>query len=72
MNKNRYSGISFMSLLFLLFLGLKLTNYISWSWWWVTSPIWFLPAMIFSVITIMIFFVVILLTIKQLFELFSK
>lgn len=27
-------------LLFLLFLGLKLTGYIDWSWWWVTAPLW--------------------------------
>ena len=27
-------------LLFLLFLGLKLTGYITWSWWWVTAPLW--------------------------------
>jgi hypothetical protein len=27
-------------LLFLVFLVLKLTNVISWSWWWVTSPLW--------------------------------
>lgn len=26
--------------LFLLFLGLKLGGAISWSWWWVTAPIW--------------------------------
>jgi hypothetical protein len=32
-------------LLFLLFLALKLTGYITWSWWWVTAPIW-IPAII--------------------------
>jgi hypothetical protein len=28
------------TILFLIFLVLKLTNNISWSWWWVTSPLW--------------------------------
>jgi hypothetical protein len=32
--------ISFMGLLTLLFIGLKLTNYIDWSWLWVLAPIW--------------------------------
>lgn len=26
--------------LFIVFLILKLTNTIDWSWWWVTSPLW--------------------------------
>jgi hypothetical protein len=26
--------------LFLVFLVLKLTEVIDWSWWWVTSPLW--------------------------------
>jgi Transmembrane Fragile-X-F protein len=25
---------------FIVFLILKLTDAISWSWWWVTSPLW--------------------------------
>lgn len=29
---------SFPSWLTLLFIGLKLTHYIDWSWWWVFSP----------------------------------
>jgi hypothetical protein len=33
-------GIGFVSLLALLFIGLKLTGYITWSWWWVLSPLW--------------------------------
>lgn len=33
-------GIGFGGALFLLFLGLKLTGYITWSWWWVTAPLW--------------------------------
>ena len=27
-------------LLFAVFLVLKLTGVISWSWWWVTAPFW--------------------------------
>jgi hypothetical protein len=33
-------GVSFVGLLTLLFIGLKLTGYITWSWVWVLSPIW--------------------------------
>lgn len=38
-------GISFLSLLTILFIGLKLTNYIDWSWFWVLSPV-LIPAII--------------------------
>ena len=34
------SGIGFTGLLTILFIGLKFTHYIDWSWWWVLSPIW--------------------------------
>lgn len=27
-------------LLFLVFLVLKLTGEIDWSWWWITAPLW--------------------------------
>lgn len=40
MNTKTSSGISFPTLLFIVFLILKLTNVIDWSWWWVTSPLW--------------------------------
>ena len=33
-------GASFCSLLTVLFIGLKLTGHITWSWWWVLSPLW--------------------------------
>lgn len=33
-------GISFMGLLTILFIALKLTGYIQWSWWWVLAPLW--------------------------------
>ena len=44
-------GVSFAGLLFLLFLGLKLTNQIDWSWWWVTAPLW-ITATLYIVIAI--------------------
>ena len=43
---NNNGGISFSGALFLVFLILKLTDNIDWSWWWVTSPIW-IPACLF-------------------------
>lgn len=33
-------GIGIGMILFLIFLALKLTGNIDWSWWWVTSPLW--------------------------------
>ena len=33
-------GIGFIGLLTIVFITLKLTNYIDWSWWWVLSPLW--------------------------------
>ncbi len=33
-------GIGFAGLLTILFIALKLTGVIAWSWWWVLSPIW--------------------------------
>lgn len=34
------SGIGFTGLLTIVFIVLKLTGYIAWSWWWVLSPLW--------------------------------
>jgi hypothetical protein len=38
--KSSSGGIGFFGLLTVVFITLKLTNYIDWSWWWVLSPIW--------------------------------
>lgn len=42
--KNKNSGISysliFAILLTVAFVVLKLCKVISWSWWWVVSPLW--------------------------------
>ena len=37
--KNIYKGVGFLDLLSILFIALKLTGYIMWTWWWVLSPI---------------------------------
>ncbi len=34
------SGIGFTGLLTITFIVLKLCGVISWSWWWVLSPLW--------------------------------
>ena len=39
-------GTSIVGLLGVLFVGLKLTNVIAWSWWWVLSPFWIPLALI--------------------------
>ena len=41
-------GIGFFGLLAIVFIVLKLTNYISWSWWYVLLPLWWwIPLLIF-------------------------
>lgn len=53
-------GVSFAGLLFLLFLGLKLTNQIDWSWWWVTAPLWGPIALVLGFALIVIFIAVLI------------
>lgn len=33
-------GIGFCGALAILFIALKLTDKIDWSWWWVLAPVW--------------------------------
>jgi len=44
-------GIGFTGLLTVAFIVLKLTGHITWSWWWVLSPLWisFALAMVVAV-----------------------
>ena len=34
------NSIGFLGLLFIVFLVLKWTSVINWSWWWITAPLW--------------------------------
>ena len=52
MSEKRTGGIGVLGLLGVLFVGLKLTHYIDWSWWWVTLPFWGMFAVFAAVISI--------------------
>jgi hypothetical protein len=39
MKNTSSNSISFLGLLTILFVGLKLTGYINWAWHWVLSPL---------------------------------
>lgn len=43
----------FLSILCLIFITLKLTGYIAWSWWWVLAPIW-IPISIILVVFVIV------------------
>lgn len=47
-------GISFLGLLAIVFITLKLCNVITWSWWWVTAPLWIPVAFCVAVALIVI------------------
>jgi hypothetical protein len=49
-NTTSSNGIGFFGLLTVLFVGLKLTGYVTWSWWRVTSPLWLPPLVIIGMV----------------------
>ena len=53
------SGIGFFGLLTILFIGLKLSGHIDWSWWWVLAPMWAPFSFVLAVILMicLIFFI---------------
>lgn len=58
MNKEKSSsngGVGFLGLLAILFIGLKLTGYITWSWWLVLLPILIPLALVILVVFIGVF-----------------
>lgn len=53
-------GLTFLEVLFLIFLVLKLTGktvVASWSWWWVTAPLWGGLAIVFVILLIGLLFI---------------
>ena len=56
MSKNSSSsgGIGFCGLLAIVFITLKLSRVIDWSWWWVLGPIW-IPVSIALVVALVAF-----------------
>lgn len=52
-------GIGFPGLLTVLFIGLKLTGHITWSWWWVLSPLW-ISALIGLTVLAIVFIILLL------------
>lgn len=59
--------INLSSLIFLIFLTLKLGGWgtvATWSWWWVTSPLW-LPLVALTITAVVV------LVIKEITELFN-
>jgi hypothetical protein len=54
-SKSSSSGLGLGTVLFLIFMVLKLTNYIDWSWWWITAPLW-IPIIILGVVGLIAIF----------------
>lgn len=55
-SQKRNGGVGLTGILFIVFLVLKLTGNIDWSWWWVTAPLW-IPIAFFFTILILVFLV---------------
>lgn len=55
-NTNNSGGIGFLGLLTIVFITLKLTGYITWSWWWVLAPMWLSFAVVAGIFAIVILF----------------
>ena len=49
-------GPNFLGLLTIVFITLKLTGYIAWSWWWVLAPLWLGFVVVIGVMAIVFLF----------------
>jgi hypothetical protein len=58
-NKNTSNGIGLGTIIFLIFLTLKLGGWgvvATWSWWWITSPLWIPVVFILFIVLIAVIF----------------
>ena len=54
--ENSTTGIGFTGILAIVFIVLKLTKFIAWSWWWVLCPIW--GPVAFVLVVLIIYFII--------------
>jgi len=57
-------GIGFAGILTIVFITLKLLGKITWSWWWVLSPLW-ISALLVIAILLVIFIVWLICELKN-------
>lgn len=53
---DKNANFPFLSILVLIFITLKLTGHITWSWWWVFAPFW-IPIVIAFCLLVTVFIV---------------
>ena len=51
-NSSSSGGIGFCGLLTVAFIVLKLTEVITWSWWWVLSPLWISAGIVVGILIV--------------------
>ena len=68
---NTYDQLSLLLALFIVLIVLKLTGYITWSWWLVTAPLWLVPALFFVIIAIILCLGLVGLILYCLYELIT-
>lgn len=54
-NSTQSGGVGFLGLLTIVFITLKLIGTITWSWWWVLSPMWIPFAIWFAILILALF-----------------
>lgn len=64
-NNNSTGGIGFVGLLTIVFIVLKLTDHIDWSWWWVLSPIWISAAALGGILLIILIVALVMMGLER-------
>lgn len=65
-------GISFCGLLTIVFITLKLLGKITWSWWWVLSPLWIPLAIVGGVLVAFLIIAIIFLIVAAIVDIAAK
>jgi len=64
-NKSAPSGgIGCTTVLAIVFIVLKLTGHISWSWWWVLAPTW-IPVLIVATVLLLVLIIEAVMTVQR-------
>lgn len=64
-NTSAAGGVGFLGLLALIFITLKLTGVIGWSWMWVLAPLWIPAAIVIAILLIVLVVILVKESTKQ-------